>query len=82
MIKTALMTHFRSRRPPNDLSVERTPDVFHMSSLQLHCDTMILGGGHAAAGVIVVVSGADIAIEAAPAAIAAAEEVIRAKVGQ
>ncbi|MGB6400844.1 MAG: hypothetical protein WBF73_34965 [Bradyrhizobium sp.] len=39
-------------------------------------------GGHVAAGVIVVVKGADTAIEAALATIAGAEEIIRAKVGQ
>jgi len=43
---------------------------------------MILGGGHVAAGVIVVANSVDTAIEAALAAIAGAEEIIRAKVGQ
>jgi hypothetical protein len=42
---------------------------------------MILGGGHAAAGIIVVVNSADMAIEAAAATIAGAQEIIRAKVG-
>jgi hypothetical protein len=43
---------------------------------------MILGGGHAAAGVIVVVNSAHMVIEAALATIAGAEEIIRANVGQ
>ena len=43
---------------------------------------MMLGGGHAAAGVIVVVNSADMAIEAALATIVGAEEIVRANVGQ
>jgi hypothetical protein len=43
---------------------------------------MMLGGGHAAAGVIVVVNSADMAIEAALGDDRRAEEIMRAKVGQ
>jgi hypothetical protein len=43
---------------------------------------MILGDGHAAAGVIVVVNSAGMAIEAALGDDRRAEEIIRAKVGQ
>ena len=71
-----------SRRPQRYISragSRRLPDV---EFKQLRCDIMILGDGHAAAGVIVVVNSAGMAIEAALGDDRRAEEIIRAKVGQ
>jgi hypothetical protein len=68
---------------PEDISVKRAPDVFQMSSpdgYTAHCDPW--GRGRAAGRVIVLAKHADMAIEAAPAAVAGRNDIAGAKVGQ